>query len=114
MKNITFLQQAKPLEIQVYKRPKDVFNLRKTHVAFTGSPRKHPYDPDKIILIVDPFSTNTVFYEFHSDDISYLDEMPNLVSMQGKTVPMMRVWVKKKSIGILCTPFLVENTITDQ
>ena len=105
-----FLQEAKKFEIEAYKRPKDYRSLRETHVPFSGSPQKHPYDLEKIILVTDPYSTNTFYYEFKTDDISYVEELPNLVNLDGKTIKMARIWIKKMSIGIRCSPFRVEDT----
>lgn len=96
-------------EIQAYKKPRDPKAIRDTHVAFSGAPRKHPYDSQKIILVPDPYSTSTFYYEFMTDDISYVEELPSLVDMDGQTVTMARVWVKKMSVGMRCTPFFVED-----
>ncbi len=104
------LQKAVKFEIQAYKRPKDLKKLKNTHVAFSGSPQKHPYDPEKIILVADPFSSNTFYFEFNKDDISYVEELPNLVNVDGEVMTLARVWVKKMSVGVRCTPFLVEDT----
>jgi inorganic pyrophosphatase len=49
-------------------------------------------------------------YEFIKEDISYFEELPNLVDPNGETVTMGRIWVKKGSLGIRCTPFIVEDT----
>jgi inorganic pyrophosphatase len=78
-------------------------------VAFSGSPRKKPNDSGKIILVADPFSTNTFYYEFNTEDISYAEELPTLTSPTGKTITMARIWVKKMSIGIRFFPFRVEE-----
>ncbi len=102
-----FLQEVKRFEIEAYKRPKNLKELRKTHVSFSGSPIKHPYDPKKIVLVVDPYSTNTSYYEFRSQDISFVEELPSIVDLEGKTVFMARIWVKKMSVGMLCSLFLV-------
>ena len=103
------LHETKRLEIQAYQKPKDSKSLRQTHVSFSGNPRKHPYDPERVILIVDPYSTNTFYYEFSADDISYVEELPNLVNENGKTITMVRLWVKKMSVGLRCTPFMVQD-----
>ena len=103
------LQETKKLEIQAYEKPKDIKALRHTHVPFSGNPRKHPYDPDRVILIVDPYSTNTFYYEFLADDISYVEELPNLVDENGKTITMVRLWVKKMSVGLRSAPFIVQD-----
>jgi len=104
------LIQKEKFEIQSYKRPKDVKSLTNTHISFSGSPQKHPYDSKKIIIVADPYSTNTFYYEFNTRDISYVEEMPNIVTIDGETITLARVWVKKRSVGVRCTPFLVEDT----
>jgi inorganic pyrophosphatase len=39
-----------------------------------------------------------------------VEELPNIVNLDGETIKMVRIWVKKMSVGILCSPFLVEET----
>ena len=98
-------------EIQAYRRkPKDLKLLKKTHVAFTGSPQKHPFDPQRVVLISDPYSTSTVYYEFMKNDISYVEELPSVANLEGETVMMVRVWVKKGSIAVRSSAFIVEDT----
>ena len=106
----SYPQEALKFQIQAYKKPKELHVLRKTHVSFSGSPRKHPYDSDRVILIADPFSTNNLYYEFNKDDVSYVEELPNLVNLDGDTIAIVRIWVKKLSVGIRCSPFIVEDT----
>lgn len=102
-------QETRKFEIQAYKKPADIKSLREEHVAFTGSPQKHPYDSEKIVLITDPYSGVNTYYEFSTEDISCVEELPNIVNMNEETITMVRVWIKKRSIGIRCTPFLVEE-----
>ena len=83
--------------------------MRKTHIPFSGSPLKHPYDSKKVILLIDPYGGHTFYYEFRSNDISYVEELPNIVNLDGETVTMVRIWVKKMSVAILSSPFLVED-----
>ena len=98
-------------EIQAYTRkPKDLKLLKQTHVAFTGSPQKHPHDPQRVVLISDPYSTSTVYYEFMKNDISYVEELPSVVNLDGETVMMVRVWVKKQSIAVRSSAFIVDDT----
>ncbi len=106
----SYPQEAAKFQIQAYKKPKDISVLKKTHVSFSGSPNKHPYDANKVILVIDPFSTNNFFYEFNKKDISYVEELPNLVNIDGETTTVVRVWVKKMSVAIRCSPFIVEDT----
>ena len=105
-----FPEEHEKFEIQAYKKPKSLKLLKETHIAFTGSPRKHPYDPERVILITDPYSKITSYYEFKTADISYVEELVNLVNLEGETVPMARVWVKKKSIGARASLFIVDDT----
>ncbi|MDM8525637.1 inorganic pyrophosphatase Ppa [Desulfococcaceae bacterium HSG8] len=105
-----FPQEVKKFEIEAYKkRPENLSELKKTHVPFTGSPLKHPYDSEKIILVADPFSSNTFYYEFRTDDISHMEELPNLVNLEGDSIFITRLWVKKKRVGLRCVPFVVED-----
>jgi hypothetical protein len=85
-------------------------NIAKDYVAFSGVPRKHPYDEDKLLLIADPFSTHAVFYEFNLSDIAQVDELPNVVTERGESARTARVWVKKGSLGLRYEPFRVEDT----
>jgi inorganic pyrophosphatase len=106
------LQEPKKFEVQLYDTTKKAKDLRQTHVPFAGSPCKHPYDRDKFILIVDPYSSNTFYYEFDSEDVEYAKELPSIVNVDGETVNMALIWVKKNSIAQQCTPFVVQDTST--
>ena len=98
-------------EIQkYYRKPKDLKLLKQTHVAFTGSPQKHPYDAQRVVLISDPYSTNTIYYEFMKNDISYIEELPSVVNVDGETVMAVRLWVKKQSIAVRSSAFIVADT----
>ena len=108
----SYPQETVKFQIQAYKKPKDFRVLRETHVSFSGSPQKHPYDSTKVILIADPFSTSNYYYEFNKDDISYVEELPNLVDLDGQAIGVVRVWVKKMSVGIRFSPFIVEDTVS--
>lgn len=109
MNTSLLIKDIQSLAITKYKPPKKTKNLIKTHVSFSGSPRKHPYDAHKIVLVSDPFSRNNHYYEFNADDISFVEELPNIVNSENEVIPMARIWVRKKSIGIRCTPFWVED-----
>ena len=110
MSSANFPRKAEKFEIQAYKKPEDLSSIKKTHIPYSGSLQKHQYDPGKIVLMNDPYSSDGFYYEFKIDDISYVEELPSLVNMEGETVTMSRIWIKKKSIGMKSFPFIVENT----
>ncbi|MCD6486593.1 MAG: hypothetical protein J7K35_04640 [Syntrophobacterales bacterium] len=101
------LEHAEKFEVDTYNLSR---NFRENHISFTGAPEKHPYADDKIILILDPFSANISYYEFATADIAGVEELSNLATAEGKSVKMCRVWVRRGSIGIRSTPFVVEDT----
>lgn len=104
------IKKTEHFEITKFRRPKDIRRLKQDYVAFSGSPRKHPHDALRVILVVDPLSSNTFFYEFNIEDIGFVEELPNLVTMEEEVIPNVRIWVQKRSIAIRCTPFWVEDT----
>ena len=105
------LNLTEKFEIEIYKSPKDIKQLKETHVPFTGAPQKHPTDHGKVVLVLDPCSTNTLYYEFKTDDISFVEDTTNLVNLEGEVIPIVRIWVQKKSVGVRCTPFIVEDIV---
>ena len=105
-----FLQETKKFEMQIYREPKNLNDMTKTHIPFSGSPQKHPHDSNKILLLTDPYSSNTSYYEFNTKDISYVQELPSIVNIKEETVTMTRVWVKKMSVGVRCAPFIIDDT----
>ena len=109
MSKTGYLKEAEKFEIQAYEKPKDLRDLKDSHVAFSGSPQRHPYDRKKVVLVADPFSTQNHYYEFNKADISYVEELPSIVNLDGETVNMVRIWIKKMSVGLHCSPFRVED-----
>jgi len=106
---IMSLQKVVAFDIEKYKAPRDVRSLAKTHVPFTGTPRKHPLNPDQIILIPDPYNPMSTYLEFGRNDITHVEKLANIANMEGETVPMVRIWVKKGSLAVQCTPFQVAS-----
>ena len=94
-------------EVQAYAKPGKM--NREDHIPYSGSPRKHPHEPDRIILVADPFTPVTFYYEFRVKDIGFAEELPSITNLDGESVPMARIWVRKKSLGIRSIPFLVED-----
>lgn len=77
-------QRVERFEIEAYKKPGDLKELRKTHMPFTGAPYKHPYDPKKVVLVPDPYGSLPFYYEFRSRDISFAEELPSIVNLRWR------------------------------
>ena len=110
MKTSSFPLEAGKFEIQRYQRPKDILRLRKTHVPFSGSPRRDAHNPDSVILIPDPYSSQAFYYQFNTRDVSFAEELPSIVATDGQTVTMARLWVRKQAVGKQILPFIVDDT----
>ena len=80
-------------------------------ISFTGALRKHPYDDSKILLITDPFSSDTEFFEFQAADIVYYEERPNISTESGESLFIVQIWVRKGSLGIQYHPFEVSDEL---
>lgn len=93
-------------EIQAYHAdvPQDA-------VAFSGSPRKHPYDDGKIILIADPHDGESAIYEFRAVDVLCAKDLPSPVTEQGESYPIVRLWVRRGAVGIRYEPFEVDTPL---
>lgn len=109
MATITSLQKSEKFEIEKFKAPKDIHSLAKTHVPYSGSPQKHPLDPEQIILVPDPYNQISPYLEFSKGDIAYVEKLANIVNLDGETVSMVRIWVQKGSFAVQCTPFQVTS-----
>ncbi len=103
------MQLKEKFDIQIFDEKQDISSLRTNHVCFSGSPRKHPDRDNKIILVSDLFGTHPTYYEFYLQDISFVERLSNSVTIDGETATTARIWVKKGSIGIHATPFVVED-----
>ncbi len=109
---INFLDLNEKFEIQTYQSIKNL--NQDTHIPFSGSPRKHPWDETRVILVADPFTDNTFYYEFKVVDVKCAEELPSITNLKGKSVPMVRIWVKKNSVAIQSTPFIVDRIIHNE
>ncbi len=104
MANGGMLMNARPDEIDKYRIPQDPHLLRRSHVPYVGSPRKHPHDQEKVILV----SAHTYsYFEFRVADITHMERVPNVVDLDGQVIPMARLWVQQGSPALQCWPFIV-------
>ncbi|MDR2864926.1 MAG: hypothetical protein LBV68_04870 [Spirochaetaceae bacterium] len=80
-------------------------------ITFTGIPRQNPADKKKIILVQELSGEKPVVTEFKLDDILYMEEIPQAVTESGEGVPKIKIWVRKRAIGLLLEPFEVDNPV---
>ena len=101
--------EAKPLStIAKYDSRAD---LEREAIPFSGTPRKHPYDGEKMLLVSEPFSSNTMFHEFQIDDILHVDDLARRATEAGDTIGMVKIWVRKGSTGMQYQPFEVDEPL---
>lgn len=98
----SFIEEAERLEIAPYKPETHIEG-----VAYTGALRKHPYDASKCLLIADPTSCEPSIIEFRVEDVLGADEMPSPVDEKGKSLQLVKLWIRKGSFGIRYEPFEV-------
>ncbi|MBU0937267.1 MAG: hypothetical protein KKI09_04135 [Spirochaetes bacterium] len=93
-------------EVQAYRSdpPQDA-------VSFIGSPRKHPYDDSKIILIMEESTSDSAILEFRTADVLGAQEMPSPVNAEGESYSLVRLWVRRKAVGIRYEPFEVDEPL---
>ncbi len=106
MKAQKYLESLPAFDVARYDATR---NYRSTAVCFSGAPRKHPYDREKIILIKSPFSSETVFYEFRLSDIIHAEDLPSIVTENGESIRMVNLWIRKKSMALRFQAFEVHE-----
>jgi hypothetical protein len=81
-------------------------------IPFTGYPRANTAEKDKLILVNDPLGPEPVVLEFKLDDILYVEEVPSAVTKAGEGVPLVKLWIKRGSVGVIIEPFEVNEINT--
>jgi hypothetical protein len=100
----SYLESLPLNEITKYSKgpPKD-------GAAFTGYPRQHPAEKDKLILVYDPLGANPAIMEFLLDDVLYIEELHSAVTESGEGVPLVKLWVRRGARGVILEPFDVDE-----
>ena len=80
-------------------------------VPFTGFPRVHPSEKNKLILVNDPLGPSPVVLEFILEDVMLVEEIPSAVTESGEGVPMVKLWVRRGAVGIIMEPFEVNDPV---
>jgi hypothetical protein len=83
----------------------------KNAVPFTGYPRAHPSEKAKILLVYDPLGINPSLMEFKTEDVLFVEDIPQAVTEAGEGVPLVRIWVRRGARGVLLEPFEVDDPI---
>jgi inorganic pyrophosphatase len=97
--------ESQPLR-EIVPRHKD---SRAEACAFTGVPRKHPYDEGKLILFTEVLSESPRMVEFRLADVVLAEDLPSPVSESGEGIPLMRIWIRKGSLAVQYDPFEVAD-----
>lgn len=103
-----YLETSEFSPLEKYRKKK---NDLKDCVVFTGSPRMHPYDKEKIILIYHPFRDDPLFFEFKLSDIQYVEELPNIGTIDGENLKINKLWVLKGAIAVKYEAFEITDKI---
>ncbi len=97
-----YLESSPLYEISVYKKavPQDA-------VPFIGSPRKHPYEKEKCILVHMRKNESPLIIEFKLADIINVEETKTEVDDTGKSLYLVRLWIRRGAHATVHTPFKV-------
>jgi len=84
--------------------------------AFVGGLRKHPYDPEKCLLMTAEqekphWLDEGVIIEFRIADVLAADELPSPVNEEGAARSLVRLWVKRGAIALRYEPFEVSDSL---
>ncbi|WP_028974032.1 hypothetical protein [Spirochaeta cellobiosiphila] len=102
---LKYLESAPISEISIYDDSKSYLQ---EGVIYKGSPRKHPYDKDKVIFIPDPLDSITQFYEFRLSNVLHAEDLPSPVDKDGRGYKMMKIWVKRGSYALKSEAFVIK------
>jgi hypothetical protein len=80
-------------------------------VPFTGYPRVHPAEKNKLILVCDPLGPHPVVLEFKHEDILFVEEVPSAVTEDGEGIPLVKLWIQRGATGMIMEPFEVGDPV---
>lgn len=82
-------------------------NYDKEYHSFEGSPKRHPTNENILILILNPFDEDKMFYEFYLESISAIEEIGTVTSENNNSAYLVRIWVKKGTVAVRSETFIV-------
>ena len=86
-------------------------DYKKNAVPFSGCPKQHLTDKNKLILVYDPLGDASAVLEFKLDDILHVEEVPQVVTEKGEGIPMIKLWIRRGKRGMMFQPFEVDESI---
>lgn len=87
----------------------DPNRLKKEAVPYLGQLKQHKSDPKKVYLLIDPLSAGSTLVEFKTKDLLWAEDHSTVTSPDQGSVQLVKIWVKKGSVGLRLTPFLVSD-----
>jgi len=106
MNNITYLEMLPVSSIAKYAKGQTAGG-----VPFSGYPRAHPSEKDKLILVNDPLGPDPVVLEFKLDDVLFVEEILSAVTEAGEGIPMIKLWIQRGAAGMIIEPFEVNDPV---
>ena len=97
-------------EMEKYKDHKI---LEKDAFPFVGQLKKHSKDKEKIFLRPDPSNQTSALIEFNTKDVLFAEDVSTISGEDGESYRLVKVWVKKGSIGIRLEAFTVADYSKD-
>ena len=106
MNNANFLEMLPLSSIAKYSggQPKNC-------LPFTGYPRQHPSEKNKLILVNDPLGPAPTVLEFKLEDVLFVEEIPSAVTEDGEGVPLIKLWIRLGAHGVIIEPFEVNTPL---
>jgi inorganic pyrophosphatase len=83
----------------------------KDALPFTGYPRQHPFEKDKLIFVFDPLGDSPTILEFKLNDILYVEDLPSAVTETGEGMRLVKIYVKRGAYGVIHEPFEVQDPL---
>jgi len=86
----------------------------KDALPFTGYPRQHPSEKNKLVLVYDPLGPTPTVMEFKLEDIRLVEDIPSAVTEDGEGVPLVKLWVQRGAHGVILEPFEVNDAVRER
>ena len=78
-------------------------------VPFVGQAKQTETEPGKVLLRLNPLSSNDALVEFKTADILFAENIETVSRKDGTTFEIVKIWVRIGSVGIKLEPFSVQN-----